>query len=141
MRGAIARRTGALLEELRKRGGVDVDAALPRVFHALVYVDAAGKAARQRTSRNELMAAPAPVPWLVEALIKERLLLAEDVGGRAVVTLAHEALLQEWPTLNEWLGHNRDRLRIGWLLSTISTMRGVLLLGRFTPERKKVLEP
>jgi hypothetical protein len=106
----------------------------------LVHVDAAGKAARQRTYRDKLMAAPAPVPWLVEALIKERLLLAEDVGGRAVVALAHEALIQEWPALNEWLGHNRDRLRIGGLLSTISTMRGVLILGRFTPERKSVLD-
>ncbi len=72
---------------------MDLEVALPQVFRALVHVDASGKEARQRASRDELMTAPAPVPQLIERLTGGRLLLAEEAGGRAVVTLAHEALI------------------------------------------------
>jgi hypothetical protein len=64
LRGAIGRRTGKLLEELGKAEGADLDAALPQLFRALVHVDAAGKAARRRASRDVLRARarPSPVP-------------------------------------------------------------------------------
>ena len=109
LRGAIARRAGTILEELRiTEGAATLDAALPRLFAALVHVDATGKAARRRASRDELMASPEPVPRLVDALTDPgRLLLADDVGGRATVALAHEALLQEWPALECWLDRSR----------------------------------
>ena len=57
------------------------------------------------------MTAPAPVTRLVEALIHGRLLLAEEAGGQATVTLAHEALLQEWPALHEWLERHRAQIQ------------------------------
>ena len=40
-----------------------------------------------------------PRRWL-----SRRLLVAENAGGLATVTLAHDALLQEWPALRDWLG-------------------------------------
>ncbi len=55
---------------------MDLEVALPQVFRALVHVDASGKEARQRASRDELMTAPAPVPQLIERLTGGRLLLA-----------------------------------------------------------------
>ena len=61
LRGAISRRAAALLEELRETEGVDLDAALPQVFHALVHVDAAGTATRRRAFRDEL-GETAPIP-------------------------------------------------------------------------------
>jgi Pentapeptide repeats (8 copies) len=104
LRGAIGQRAGKLLAEFRETQGAGLDKALSRVFDSLVCVDA-GKAARQRASRDELMVAPAPIPQLVEKLIYPgRLLVAENTGGQATVTLAHDALLQEWPDLRDWLG-------------------------------------
>jgi hypothetical protein len=112
LRGAIGRRAGEILNELRKANGADLDAALPQIFRALVHVDAAGKAARQRASGDELMAAPAPIPELVNKLTDPgRLLLAEYPGDRATVMLAHEALLQEWPALSAWLERNLAQMQ------------------------------
>ena len=111
LRGVIGRRAGELLEVISSAVGADLDTALPRLFRALVHVDAAGKAARQRASWDTLMSAPAPVPQLTETLINGRLLLAGDAGNQAAVTLAHEALLQEWPALREWLEYDRDRMQ------------------------------
>jgi len=51
LRGAIGRRTGELLDGL-KAEGADLDTALPRMFRALVHIDAAGKAARRRAARD-----------------------------------------------------------------------------------------
>ena len=104
LRGAIGRRAGELLEGIKSTEEAGLDAVLPRAFRALVHVDAAGKVTRQRAFRDELMAAPAPIPRLIETLVHPgRLLLADDSGGRATVILAHEALIQEWPALREWL--------------------------------------
>jgi conflict system STAND superfamily ATPase/HEAT repeat protein len=111
LRGAIGRRAGGLLQEIRKAEGVDLDAALPRLFRVLVHVDAAGKAARRRAPRDALKAAPAPVPRLVETLINGRLLLAKGAASQATVTLAHEALFQAWPALHEWLERYRGRMQ------------------------------
>jgi hypothetical protein len=107
LRGAISRCAGELLNEISKAEGTDVGAALSVIFRILVHVDAAGKATRQRAAQEKLIAEPSPIPRLVEMLINGRLLLAENAGGRATVTLTHEALLQEWPALRYWLESNR----------------------------------
>jgi (1->4)-alpha-D-glucan 1-alpha-D-glucosylmutase len=111
LRGAIARRADELLKELQAAEAAGLSAALPQTFRALVHVDATGKAARQRTPRNALLARPAPIPQLAETLIHGRLLLAEEAGGRATITLAHEALLQWWPALREWVDQNRAQMQ------------------------------
>ena len=105
LRGAIGQRAQNLLEELRQTDGEGLNTALSQVFEGLVQLSGSGKASRRKASRDEFMAAPRPIPQLVEKLIfPGRLLLAEHTGGRATVTLAHEALLQEWPDLQNWLG-------------------------------------
>ncbi len=110
LRGAIGRHAEALLSDLQKTEGVTLDAALPMLFQALVHVDAAGTVTRRRTFRDELPTEP-PLPRLIEALIQGRLLRAEDAGDRATITLAHEALLLEWPALRDWLDRHRLQLR------------------------------
>lgn len=122
--GAIGRRAVELLKMVGKGEDARVQGILPDVFRALVYVDAAGKAARRRANLEELLAAPAPIPELIKMLIDPgRLLLAEDVGGRPTVILAHEALLQQWPTLSEWLESNRIQMqRIQRALSSLSSL-------------------
>jgi HEAT repeat protein len=111
LRGAINRRIGELLGEFQETETELLETALPDLFHALVHVDAAGKVARQWASRDELAAASAPVPQLVEKLIKGRLLQAGEATGRAAVTLAHEVLIEEWPSLNQWLTANRAQMQ------------------------------
>jgi HEAT repeat protein len=126
LRGAIGRRAGELLGDVKSAEEADLETALPRVFRALVHIDAAGKAARQRASRDALVTAPAPVPRLVETLINGRLLSAEGAGSYPVITLTHEALLQEWPALCDWLERNRAQMQ--------SIQR--LLLGLAAAERE-----
>lgn len=111
LRGAIGRRASELLDEFRAVEGADCDTALPQVFRALVHVDATGKAARRRAPLDDLLAAPPPVPRLVETLINGRLLLAESAGSRAAVTWAHEALIEEWPASRKWLERDRARMQ------------------------------
>ena len=48
----------------------------------------------------------------VDAFIAARLFVADRADdGRAVVSIAHEALLQAWPRLHKWLDENRSLLR------------------------------
>jgi hypothetical protein len=140
LRGAIALRAEEIVNTIHSFGAGDLDITLQDVFRALVHIDSAGKATRQWAYLGELMSKPTPVPNLVEALISGRLLVAEDAADQAVVTLAHEALLQEWPTLHKWLDWNRDQLRIAGLLGAIESINGVLILGSFTGKRKRILE-
>jgi HEAT repeat protein len=121
LRGAISRRTDTLLSELRKSHHSDFDADIEKMFSSLAQVDAAGMENRRRALRAELMAMSSPIPELVERLIDGRLLTAEDTGGHAVVMLAHEILLREWPALRDWLDRNRAQLqRVERMMASLS---------------------
>ena len=120
LRDAISRRAAALLEELRETKGVDLDTVLPQLFHALVHVDATGMATRRRAFQDKL-GDTAHIRPIIDKLVKGRLLAAEDADGQATITLAHEALLLEWPALRDWLEHNRKQFqRIQRLLLSLS---------------------
>jgi HEAT repeat protein len=119
LRGAISRRAAALLEELRETEGEAIDAALPQLFRALVHVDATGTATRRRASQDEL-GEIAPISAIIDKLVQGRLLAAEGAKGRSTVTLAHEALLLEWPALRDWLDSHRTQLqRVQTLLTAL----------------------
>jgi hypothetical protein len=119
LRGAISRRAAALLEDLRETEGANLDAMMPQIFRALVHVDATGTATRRRALQNDL-SETAPIPAIIDKLVKGRLLAAENAGGRATVTLAHEALLLEWPALRDWLDCNRAQLqRVQMLIAAL----------------------
>ena len=49
---------------------------------------------------------------LVATLIRERLLTSSAPDGRAVIAVAHEALLRVWPPAVAWLSRNREFLRL-----------------------------
>ena len=53
---------------------------------------------------------PASQP-LVQSLIEKRLLLSDLRDGSQIVEVAHESLLRQWNTLDEWLGRERDDLK------------------------------
>jgi HEAT repeat protein len=119
LRGAIARRSAALLDELRETEGVPLDTMLPQLFVSLVHVDAAGTATRRRAPRNDITRSQ-PLSRLVDTLIRGRLLIAEGDGAQALLAVAHEALILEWPALRDWVHRNRERLqRVQRLLSSL----------------------
>ena len=37
-------------------------------------------------------------------------------GDRSQIEMAHEALIRNWPTLNDWLDEERNRLRFRYLI-------------------------
>jgi hypothetical protein len=48
---------------------------------------------------------------LVEKLINARLLIAQDVAGSPLITLAQDLLIQDWPVLRDWLERSRAQLQ------------------------------
>src|SRR4051794_36007028 len=93
---------------------------MPRLFEALVHVDAIGTATRRRAFQSELGTTP-QIRVIINKLIQGRLLTAADADSRATVTLVHEALLLEWPTLCNWLECNRAQLqRVQRLITALS---------------------
>jgi hypothetical protein len=109
LRGAVSLHADALLEKLRHSKGDAFDTVLPKIFRALVHVDAAGAVTRRRVlcSRwgDELL-----ILELIETLVQGRLLSAENAGGQAAIMLAHEALITEWAELQDWLNDHRAQL-------------------------------
>jgi hypothetical protein len=77
-----------------------------------VHVDDAGAATRLRAERAEVAVDP-ETTQLVDALIgpEARLLTAGQEQGKATVAIAHEALLEAWPQLRDWLAEVRRDLQ------------------------------
>ena len=108
--GSLAKRAETVFKDLPD----DVEAALPKVLSALVSVDQDGREGigRKRAPWKDVTSAEGRA--LVETFVAARLFVTElsDDEGDAVVTVAHEALLWHWPRVQEWVGENRDNLRI-----------------------------
>jgi len=60
---------------------------------------------------------------LVDAFIEARLFVADRADdGRAVVSIAHDALLHSWPRLRDWLEQNRELLRVRGRVSAAASL-------------------
>ena len=136
-RQAVAGSTtlGAILSDYTEK----VEAALPakqcealaRLFRHLVRVEDGGRRVVKRRCRAADIDDDATLIALRDRLIKVRLLTALDDSAQGV-ELAHEVLLQAWPSLRKWVGaygrhlvvrDDVDRLRAaraprleGWVL-------------------------
>ncbi|MGQ0774256.1 MAG: nSTAND1 domain-containing NTPase [Pseudonocardiales bacterium] len=97
VRGALAGQADTALADAVKAGGrsrEDVIAGLLR----LVTVDAQGRPTRWRVSRDELSD---QVCTELEPFVARRLLITDTDHDTAVIGVAHEAFLSEWPPLAE----------------------------------------
>lgn len=107
--GALTRRAESAFASLP----ASVQAALPEVLGALVRVD---PAEGQPFSRSYAPLGSFGSPGaraLLDAFVGARLFVADHADdGRAVVSIAHEALLRSWPRLRDWLEQNRELLRV-----------------------------
>lgn len=81
-----------------------------QIFLRLVQVDEQGRATKRRLGLNELAPATSPVEAVVSRLTDARL-LTTDQEKQPTVELAHEALLNNWARLKEWIEQDREALR------------------------------
>ena len=112
--GALIKRA----EEVFASLSIGQQEALPEVFGALARVGVAdeGTFTRRYAAMENFEGANARA--LVDAFVAARLFVADRGGdGRAVVSIAHEALLRSWPRLLRWLEANRELLRVRERLS------------------------
>lgn len=110
--GAIAWRA----EQLYTSATPLEQAVVRPVFEALVQVEATSGAGRRRTTRAELVEiaqSPDVVTAMVQRWVDARLLVTDrDPETRdPTVEVAHEALLERWPRLRDWIDADRDWLR------------------------------
>ena len=119
LKGAIARRADQALEAL-KAHDAEAAAALPRVLRALVTASGDGTAS-SRPARLDSFPAGGPEARLVSAMLapENRLLVASERDGVAEVRIAHEALLENWPSAREQIAVDRRDLQTRARLETL----------------------
>lgn len=108
LEGALARRAEEVFTEFSARDS-RANEALPIVFGALVRVSPGGEGGGQAVGGGaplDRFAATAGATELVSALVEARLL----VSHRGIVRVAHEALLQHWERLRDWIAANTEFL-------------------------------
>ncbi|MET0829497.1 MAG: TIR domain-containing protein [Microbacterium sp.] len=107
--GALNRRADQLVEELTARGyGSSVMPALLK----LVTVDQDEEPIRRRMPRKALTQSEQQV---VDTFVEARLLVSnrrQDGGGDAIIEVAHEALLRQWPPLRQAIDDSRASIRL-----------------------------
>jgi hypothetical protein len=91
-----------------------VQASLPKVLAALVHTDPTDErlVLQNRVALDQWSGAP-ECRDLIAAFVAAHLLVGDRASdGTAVVGLAHEALLREWPPAVRWIEENRELLRL-----------------------------
>ena len=110
LEGAIASKAEEVLEKLPQ----EVSNSLPLVFRQLITI--------QTNDENVISSRMAEInrenwSWrehqLIEEFIEARLLVTDNMSdGKAIVSIAHEALIYNWPRLQNIINEDRDFLRI-----------------------------
>jgi tetratricopeptide (TPR) repeat protein len=114
--GALARRAEQVFQSLPAA----VQGALPPTLQAAVTIGAEGAGAvNRRAALFEGLDDNGKA--LAEAFVAARLFVSNvDAEGCRVFSVAHEALLRQWPRVTQWLEENRELLRMRTRLSLAS---------------------
>ncbi len=106
--GALAKRAEAVFSALSS----EVQAQLPAVLSAMVgfgHIDRRTPV-RRHVPLDSFKTTPG-ILVLIDAFVQARLFVTDrSDDGTAVISMAHEALLQHWPRLREWIEKNIDLL-------------------------------
>ena len=108
--GALAQRAEEVYSSLEPK----VQEVMDIELHSLVSigVDEGDRVSRKYIPLN-LVTTTDETKVFVEAFVKARLFTTDlSADGSAVVSIAHEALLQHWPRLRNWIEKNKESLRI-----------------------------
>ena len=117
LEGALAQHAETTFQQLRPHE----QGAFPAVMRQLITLGQGdGEVINRRTVPYRDLCADANRPneragaqAFVDLFIRNRLLVADtDPRGTVVVSVAHEALLRNWPRLQDWLKTNREFLRM-----------------------------
>lgn len=106
--GGIAHALAWTAERAYALGTADEQRAMKDVFLRLIVLGEGTEDTKRRLDRDELATAGPPTVAVLDRLVQARLITVDD--GHAEIT--HEALIHNWPRLQEWLNDNRDGLRI-----------------------------
>ena len=119
LRGAL----GKHADEVYRAIGSEADQRLvQRIFLELVQLGEGAQDTRRRVPKEALfqLGEPKEVERLIANLASNRLVATSGQGPQSpdenFVEVSHEALIREWPALQEWLKDNREDLRLGRLL-------------------------
>lgn len=82
--------------------------AARRLFAQLVRLDDDGVPRRRRVDLDHLVGYDEALETAIDAFVRGRILTT----GETTVDISHEALLEAWPRLQEWVAEDRDDLRI-----------------------------
>jgi energy-coupling factor transporter ATP-binding protein EcfA2 len=107
VQGALIRQADAALADAVAAGGRSREEVIAGLLR-LVTVDEGGRPTRWRISRDEL---PTSVATELDAFVGRRLLITDISSGGAVIGVAHEAFLSEWPPLAEAITASASALR------------------------------
>ncbi len=110
--GSLRRRADLLTAELHRRGQGEL--VLPTLLQ-LVAVDEEGEPTRRRVDRSRLTDAEHAV---TQTFVDARLLTSDE---RGTVEVAHEALLRQWPPLQQAIARARDDLRMRSQVERLAT--------------------
>lgn len=117
LEGALAQRAEAVF----RRTSPEAQAAFPDLMRALVTTGHGEKSPiSSRRAHYEALAAQPAINELMQALIQDRLLVTGNQSGRATVSVAHEALLHNWPRLQAWVEEDRHQLQVRARLAAAS---------------------
>ena len=114
LRGALGRHAD---EVYRGIGGEAEQRLVQRIFLELVQLGEGAQDTRRRVPKEALLhlGAPEEVERLIADLASQRLLATSGQGPQSpaqnFVEVSHEALIREWPALQEWLKDKREDLR------------------------------
>lgn len=114
--GALAQRAEEVFSKLEPK----VQQAMDIELHSLISI---GVDDKERISRKyaslEIVTATPETKAFVEAFVEARLFTTDlAADGKAIVNIAHEALLNHWPRLQNWVEKNKEDLRIHSRIST-----------------------
>lgn len=105
LEGALTQRAEAVFAAMPASS----QAAFPELLRGLVGVSADGRSVVGRRLRWSALRNDA-TRALAEAFVDARLLVGELDGGERRIVVAHEALLQHWPRVREWVQENQRAL-------------------------------
>ncbi|MFN7783939.1 MAG: winged helix-turn-helix domain-containing protein [Lysobacterales bacterium] len=106
LEGALAHRAEEVFRALPEVARSQLDA----VLRCMVVMQADSEAVTARAMSRAELASPHAAE-LVDALVRARLFVAELHEGEAVLRVAHEALLRQWPRVVAWIADNRGLLQ------------------------------
>ncbi|HWN68153.1 MAG TPA: SUMF1/EgtB/PvdO family nonheme iron enzyme [Haliangium sp.] len=99
--GALAQHADRVLDELLPENRMAARTILLRLITL--------RGSRMRHTEDEILAGNTARRPALAALVAGRLLVAREIDGKPVYEIAHEALVDGWPTLRAWLTEE-DRL-------------------------------